>query len=230
MNWSHRALSRQMKIISAFEKVISSSQPANVYNRHSPWFLRFLGHDLLVRHFMPRQLQQATWLTITGYCSSKQLTYTHTHTQLRYTTSMSHLHTLSLFNHTGAWSTLPVDRIFRWQNLIELAVLGSRPTQRSRFLVWALRLGPQLDPEFDLDSKSHSSSSLASPAARQGLQFVYPDFSAWPEWNSDPSPQMPGSFLQMALGAHFVLSLSHSLWWTRSSLSWGARCASDHAS
>ena len=60
---------------------------------------------------------------------------------------------LSLFNHTGAWSTLPVDRIFRWQNLIELAVLGSRPTQRSRFLVWALRLGPQLDPEFDLDSK-----------------------------------------------------------------------------
>ena len=60
---------------------------------------------------------------------------------------------LSLFNHTGAWSTLSVDRLFKWQNAIELAVLGSLPSQRSRFLVWALPLGPNLDPEFDLDSK-----------------------------------------------------------------------------
>ena len=34
---------------------------------------------------------------------------------------------LPLFNHTGAWSMLSVNHLFKWKKMIELAVLGCRP-------------------------------------------------------------------------------------------------------
>ena len=91
---------------------------------------------LLIRHTVPRQLQQATWHTSTGYCSSKQ---THTHTDT---------HT-----HTHSWGILgPVALKLPPLQLIttvpSLSWVLSFPTKALKFTMVLLRMirshcGPQ---------------------------------------------------------------------------------------
>ena len=77
--WSHQALTRQMQIISAFEKDLKTAQ--SICRRRNSTCLssiRSIPLGLWIpRHFVPRQLQQTTWLTSPGYCRSK---HTHRHT------------------------------------------------------------------------------------------------------------------------------------------------------
>ena len=60
---------------------------------------------------------------------------------------------LSLFIHSGPWTTTPRKYLSKWRTAIEAAVLGRVVGGRSRYLVWTGMLGPKLDPEFALDSK-----------------------------------------------------------------------------
>ena len=79
-HWSHQALTRQMEIISAFwKRVVNFTDYVVVVIQHVPLDSFGIAWFILIRHFVPRQLQQAIWLTSTGYCSSKQAN-THTHT------------------------------------------------------------------------------------------------------------------------------------------------------
>ncbi|CAE7714814.1 Pol, partial [Symbiodinium sp. KB8] len=57
---------------------------------------------------------------------------------------------LSLFSFVGAWHTVSKAVLGKWRRQIELSVM--KPVKgRSRFLLWAGLLGPELDPEFQLD-------------------------------------------------------------------------------
>lgn len=60
---------------------------------------------------------------------------------------------LSLFTHTGPWTTIPKKLLAKWRTSIETTVLGFPQAGRSRFLIWSCFLGPDLDPEYVLDSK-----------------------------------------------------------------------------
>ena len=60
---------------------------------------------------------------------------------------------LSLFAHTGPWTTIPKKYLSKWRYAIENTVLGHPVVGRSRFLMWTSFLGADLDPEFALDSK-----------------------------------------------------------------------------
>ena len=60
---------------------------------------------------------------------------------------------LSLFSHTGAWTTIPKKTLQKWRYAIETTMLGYPQSGRSRYLLWTSFLAPELDPEFALDSK-----------------------------------------------------------------------------
>ena len=60
---------------------------------------------------------------------------------------------LSLFSHTGAWTTIPKKLLQKWRYAVETTMLGYPQSGRSRYLMWACFLTPELDPEFALDSR-----------------------------------------------------------------------------
>ncbi|CAE8687780.1 unnamed protein product, partial [Polarella glacialis] len=55
---------------------------------------------------------------------------------------------LPMVTFTGAWTRPTKDQIAKWRSAVETAVLGRIMPGRSRFLVWAALLGPQVDPDF----------------------------------------------------------------------------------
>eukprot|EP00435_Cladocopium_sp_Y103_P054690 s2232_g17.t2 len=60
---------------------------------------------------------------------------------------------LSLFSHTGAWTTIPKKTLQKWRYAVETTMLGYPQSGRSRYLIWTSFLTPELDPESALDSK-----------------------------------------------------------------------------
>eukprot|EP00438_Fugacium_kawagutii_P015483 Skav232944 [mRNA] locus=scaffold1860:13657:17073:- [translate_table: standard] len=60
---------------------------------------------------------------------------------------------LSLFAHTGAWTTIPKKLLQKWRYAVETTMLGYPQSGRSRYLMWTCFLSPELDPEYALDSK-----------------------------------------------------------------------------
>ena len=60
---------------------------------------------------------------------------------------------ISLFAHTGAWTTVSKQVQSKWRTAVETAIMGRLHSHRSRFLAWAAYLGPDCDPEFALDCK-----------------------------------------------------------------------------
>ena len=93
---------------------------------------------------------------------------------------------LSLFTHTGPWTTIPGKYLSKWRTAIEAAVLGSAVTGRSRYLLWTGYLRPKLDPEFALDSKviTHQLWRVRQHVSRVRTLEALEDFCAQPEQNS----------------------------------------------
>ena len=59
---------------------------------------------------------------------------------------------LSLFAHSGPWTTVSKKLLNQWRNTIEQTIIGRAVPGRSRFLLWQY-LGPDLCPEFALDRR-----------------------------------------------------------------------------
>ena len=60
---------------------------------------------------------------------------------------------LSLFSHTGAWTSIPKKILQKWRYAVETTMLGYPQSGRSRYLIWTSFLTLELDPEYALDSK-----------------------------------------------------------------------------
>ncbi|CAK8995424.1 LINE-1 retrotransposable element ORF2 protein (ORF2p) (Long interspersed element-1) (L1) (Retrovirus-related Pol polyprotein LINE-1) [Includes: Reverse transcriptase [Durusdinium trenchii] len=52
-----------------------------------------------------------------------------------------------------AWTTIPKKLLQKWRYAVETTMLGYPQSGRSRYLMWACFLTPELDPEFALDSR-----------------------------------------------------------------------------
>ncbi|CAK8990313.1 unnamed protein product [Durusdinium trenchii] len=59
---------------------------------------------------------------------------------------------LSLFAHSGPWTTVSKKLLNQWRYTIEQTIIGRAVPGRSRFLLWQY-LGPDLCPEFALDRR-----------------------------------------------------------------------------
>ena len=57
---------------------------------------------------------------------------------------------LSLFVHSGPWTTVSIKLLNQWRNAVEQTIIGRAMPGRSHFLLWQF-LGPDLDLEFALD-------------------------------------------------------------------------------